>query len=160
MKKMSLLILLVIISCQKEQNITAQHTNRDSTGNQNRSQKESGAIKVIENKPVMNKDEIIRTVDASEIPFILNENFTKNGQWLTLKITNYNKPYLKANIITKEKDLNIRIGGIRLPDGNEDGPFSDKVSYEIKSKGEVWLSVGRNNMAEGKSTGSFSIKVE
>lgn len=159
MKKLLLLIPLLMISCQKEKSIT-QHANGDSTGNEHKLQKESVAIKVIENEPVTNKDEIIRTVDASQIPFILHENFTKDGQYLILKIANYTKPHLKAEIITEEKDFNIRINGIRLPDGNEDGPFSDEVSYDIKSRGEVWLTVGGNNMSEGKSTGSFSVKVE
>ncbi len=159
MKKSLLLIPLFMISCQKEKNVITQHANQDSTGNQNKPQKESVAIKVIENKPVTNKDEIIRTVDASQIPFILNENFTKDEQVLSLKITNYTKPSIKVNLINKNH-LNLRFTGIKLPDGSEDGPLPDEISYKIKGKGDVWLFFSRNTMAEGASTGNFSVKVE
>ncbi|WP_343658127.1 hypothetical protein [Chryseobacterium sp.] len=159
MKKSLLLIPLLMICCQKEKNIITQRANGDSTGNQNKPQKESVAIKVIENEPVTNKDEIIRTVDASQIPFILNENFTKDWQSLSLKITNYNRPSIKVNLINKNH-INLRFAAIKLPDGSDDGPLPDEISFNTKGKGEVWLFFSGNTMAEGESTGNFSVKVE
>ncbi len=35
-----------------------------------------------------------------------------------------------------------------------------EITYDVPSSGEIWLIIGKNNMAEGKTTGSFSVTVE
>jgi len=104
--------------------------------------------------------QIIRTADASQLPFALGEEFTKEGQELVLKLRNYEKPDLKATITTKQKDFNIRFNQIRLPNGNYDGPFGRDITYKIPEKGEVWLIIGKSNMASGNTKGSFMVNVE
>ncbi|MBB6371907.1 hypothetical protein [Chryseobacterium shigense] len=179
MKKSLLLIPLIIISCKKEPNIT-ETPGRDSVMvtemPDSAAKADSVSLRkrdsIINNAPVTKevlrkgvmrseKDgQIIRTADASQLPFTLGEEFTKDGQELILKLTNYNKPEIKARISTNEKDFNIRFNQIRLPNGEYDGPFSREISYDIKESGEVWLIIGKSNMASGNTKGGFNVSVE
>ncbi|UZT96913.1 hypothetical protein ODZ84_17060 [Chryseobacterium fluminis] len=179
MKKSLLLIPLIIISCKKDP-VVADTSNKDSLAvtpqTDSTSIADSVALKkkdsLINNAPatkeVLRKgvmrnikdDQIIRTADAEQLPFTLGEEFTKEGQVLVLKITNYNKPAIKAKISTKNKDFNIRINQIKMPNGEFDGPFSQEMTHEVKGKGEVWLMIGQNNMASGNTTGNFTVSVE
>jgi hypothetical protein len=79
---------------------------------------------------------------------------------LVLKIVNYDQPTLKAKISTNEKDFNIRFNQIKLPNGEYDGPFGREISYDIQGKGEIWLIIGKSNMASGNTKGGFSVSVE
>ncbi|WP_326982126.1 hypothetical protein VUJ46_18230 [Chryseobacterium sp. MYb264] len=179
MKKILLLIPLLIISCKKDAPVT-ENPSQDSVAVSEQKNPDSGldsvAIRkkdsIINNAPVTKEvlkkgvmrnekeGQIIRTADAEQLPFKLGEQFTKDGQELVLKITDYNKPTIKASIITKEKDFNIRFNQIKLPNGDYDGPFSRDITYDVKGKGEVWLIIGKSNMASGKTTGSFTVSVE
>lgn len=179
MKKSLLLIPLIIISCKKEGSVN-ETANKDSIMVSDQPRPESSidsvAIRkkdsIINNSPVTKhvlkkgvmrsekEGQIIRTADASQLPFTVGEQFTKEGQELILKITNYNKSDLKASISTKEKDFNIRFNQIKLPTGEYDGPFGREIFYQIAGKGEVWLIIGKSNMASGNTKGSFSVNVE
>ncbi|NML70249.1 hypothetical protein HHL23_10615 [Chryseobacterium sp. RP-3-3] len=179
MKKSLLLIPLIIISCKKEANIS-ETPNMDSavvTEMPDASAKADSAElrkkdSIINNAPVTKEvlrkgvmrsekeGQIIRTADASQLPFTLGEEFTKDGQELVLKLTHYDKTTIKAKISTNEKDFNIRFNQIKLPNGDYDGPFSREIIYETKGKGEVWLIIGKSNMASGNTIGSFNVSVE
>ncbi|KFF08504.1 hypothetical protein [Chryseobacterium luteum] len=178
MKKSLLLIPLIIISCKKEPAIT-ETPDRDSarsTEMPDAAKTDSAVLRekdsIINNAPVTKEvlrkgvmrsekeGRIIRTADASQLPFTLGEEFTKDGQELVLKLTHYDKPNIKAKISTNEKDFNIRFNQIRLPNGDYDGPFGRDLTYDIKEKGEVWLIIGKSNMASGNTKGSFNVSVE
>jgi hypothetical protein len=179
MRKSLLLIPLIIISCKKDPNITEMPT-KDSVAvsemPDEASKADSVALKkkdsIINNAPatkevlrkgVMRNEkagQIIRTADASQLPFTLGEEFTEDGQELVLKLTHYDKPDIKAKISTKEKDFNIRFNQIKLPNGDYDGPFGREITHEISGKGEVWLIIGKSNMASGNTKGSFTVSVE
>ncbi len=181
MKKLFLLIPLVMLSCKKESSVTeTQNQDTDSlsavqqpapAGNT-----DSEALKIkdsiINNAPktkevlrtgVMRevKDgQIIRTVDGERLPITLGEEFTGENQELVLKITDFGNSQIKARISTKEKDFNIRFNQIKLPNGDYDGPFSRDLTYDIKEKGEVWLIIGKSNMASGNTKGNFNVSIE
>jgi hypothetical protein len=179
MKKLFLLIPLVIFSCKKESSVT-ETQNTDSLADVQQpvtTEKTDSAVlkmkdSVINNAPktkevlrtgVMRevKDgQIIRTVDGGRFPLTLGEEFTKDGQELVLKIINFNQPKINAKISTKEKDFNIRFNQIKLPNGDYDGPFGRDLTYDIKEKGEVWLIIGKSNMASGNTKGSFKVSLE
>lgn len=179
MKKSLLLIPLLIVSCQKE-SAPAETQKNDSVIVSEQSdtapKMDSAAVKmkdsVINNAPktkevlktgVMRsvKDgQITRTVDAAQFPLTLGEEFTKDGQEFTLKIINFDQSKIKAKISTNEKDFNIRFNQIKLPNGDYDGPFGREITYDVKDKGEVWLIIGKNNMASGNTKGSFTVSVE
>lgn len=180
MKKSVLLFLpLFIIACKKESPVTENVSNDSvslikTTGDSSKS--DSAEIRqkdsVINNAPVTKevlktgvmreeKDRvIIRIADGEHLPFTIGEEFTEKHDKLILKIENYTKPEIKASINTKEKDFNIRFNQIQLPDGTMDGPFMREISHKVPKKGEVWLIIGKNNMADGKTTGDFSVTVE
>lgn len=103
---------------------------------------------------------LVKTIEGNRFPMVIQEEFTKDHDKLILKISNYSKPQLKAKIITKQNDFNIKFNQIKLPDGMMDGPFGREITYDISEKGEVWLIIGKNNMADGKITGAFSVNIE
>ncbi|MCS3530832.1 hypothetical protein [Chryseobacterium sp. JUb7] len=179
MKKSLLLIPLIIISCKKDPAVT-ETQNKDSMALTK--QADSAAVvdsvalrkkdSIINNAPAtkevlrtgvmrnLKEDQIVRTADAGQLPFTLGEEFTKDGQELILKITDFDKPTIKAKVSTKAKDFNIRINQIKLPNGDYDGPFGREITHEIDGKGEVWLIIGKSNMASGNTKGSFTVSVE
>lgn len=179
MKKSLLLIPLIIISCKKETNIPGV-SGKDSTvvtempdstyrpdsvalRKKDSIINNAPATKEVLRKGVMRSEkegQIIRTADASQIPFTLGEAFTKDDQELVLKLTHYEQPNIKAKISTKEKDFNIRFNQIKLPNGDYDGPFGREIAYETPGKGEVWLIIGKSNMASGNTKGNFTVTVE
>jgi hypothetical protein len=179
MKKSLLLIPLIIISCKKDPSVLETQNKDSMTVSEQPASTErpdSAALRkkdsIINNAPktkeVLKKGvmrnvkdgQIIRTVDAEQFPLTLGEEFTKDGQEFILKITDFDKPILKAKISTKEKDFNIRFNQIKLPNGDYDGPFGREITYDVKGKGEVWLMIGKSNMASGNTKGSFTVSVE
>lgn len=179
MKKSLLLIPLIVVACKKEPAVTVTK-DKDSTVV---TEMPDSVVKtdsvvlrkkdsIINNAPVTKevlrkgvmRDEkdgqIIRTADANQLPFTIGEEFTKDDQDFILKLTRYDRPNIKAKILTKEKDFNIRFNQIRLPNGNYDGPFGREITYETPGKGEVWLIIGKSNMASGNTKGSFTVTVE
>lgn len=179
MKKSLLLIPLIIISCKKDPS-TLETQNKDSISVSKQPdstvKSDSAALRmkdsIINNAPktkevlrtgvmrTIKDGQIIRTVDAEQFPLTLGEEFTKDDQEFILKITDFDKPNIKAKISTKEKDFNIRFNQIKLPNGDYDGPFSREITYDVKGKGEVWLIIGKSNMASGNTKGSFTVSVE
>jgi hypothetical protein len=178
-KSVLLLIPLVVLSCKKEVPVS-ETTKNDSVvvSEQPTSSemKDSVAIRqkdsVINNAPMTKevlqtgvareeKDRVIvRLADGERLPFTIGEEFTEKHDKLILKISNFSKPKITAKISTKQQDFNIRFNQIQLPDGKMDGPFSREITYDVPKSGEVWLIIGKNNMADGKTTGSFSVTVE
>lgn len=179
MKKSLLLIPLIIVSCKKEPAVVTAPDKDSAIVTElpdSAYKKDSAALKtrdsIINNAPVTKEvlrkgvmrnekeGQIIRTADASQLPFTLGEEFTKDGQELVLKLTHYDQPNIKAKISTKEKEFNIRFNQIKLPNGDYDGPFGRDITYETPGKGELWLIIGKSNMASGNTKGSFTVSVE
>ncbi len=179
MKKSLLLIPLIIVACKKEPAVTSVQSKDSAVVTEmpdSVMKADSAAVRkrdsIINNAPVTKEvlrkgvmrnekeGQIIRTADATQLPFTLGEEFKKDDQELILKLTHYDRPNIKAKISTKEKDFNIRFNQIKLPNGDYDGPFGREITYETPGKGEVWLIIGKSNMASGNTKGSFTITVE
>ena len=75
-------------------------------------------------------------------------------------IKNVTKPTISVKINTVEKDRNLRINQIILPDGSTDGPFSKEMNYTKKKNGTYKIVIGKNLMAEGKLVGNVSVSVK
>ncbi|OBW42815.1 hypothetical protein AB670_00765 [Chryseobacterium sp. MOF25P] len=171
MKKYALIIIpLLIISCKKETLATDKKTDSIIVSEQsaNTSQVDSQNIKInkdtlkapINSKSEVKDGEITKLIDGEKFPSTLECEFTDKIQKLVIRITNYNKGELKATIIPENNKMNIRFNQIKTPDGKYDGPFGRDISYKISSKGEVWLIIGKNLMAEGENSGHFSVRIE
>jgi len=171
--------LLFLTSCQKEKHETVTQTNDSIIVDEqavNQNPKDSVAVKtkdsVINNAPktkevlengVMREEKdrvIVRMADGERLPFTIGEKFTPDHDKLILKITNFKKSSISATIKVKDKNQNIRFNQIKMPDGSMDGPFGKELSHEVKGTGELWLIIGKNNMADGITTGDFSVTVE
>ena len=113
-----------------------------------------GAFRTVEG------NKIIRTVDASQLPFTIGEEFTNENQQFILVIKDVKKSSISVTISTNDKNRNLRINQIILPDNSSDGPFSKTMKYKISKKGIYKIVVGKNLMAEGKLTGNFNLSVE
>lgn len=65
-----------------------------------------------------------------------------------------------AQLVPKDKDLNIRFSQIIMPDGQSDGPFTRSIKYELKQKGLYKLIISPNHMADGKKSGDFLLQLK
>lgn len=174
MKKTILLIIpLMILSCKKEA-VVSDISQKDSSvvselpspqsrlDSANMPKSDSLIKKDSVNKELVReeKDKVIVITKDGSGPFKIDEEFTDKHDKLILKIVNFNKSKITAKITTKQQDFNIRFNQIKLPDGKMDGPFMREITYNVPTSGELWLIIGKNNMADGKITGSFSVNVE
>lgn len=179
MKKILFLLPLALLSCKKDPEVTVNQKKDSTVVSESPGPAETAdsvAVKmkdsVINNAPKtkevlrtgvmrdVKEGQITRTIDAAQLPVRLGEEFTEDGQEFILKITGFSKSDIKAAISTKEKDFNIRFNQIKLPNGDYDGPFGREITYDVKGKGEVWLIIGKSNMASGNTKGSFTVSVE
>lgn len=174
MKKSILLIIpLMILSCKKEA-VVSDMAQKDSLvvnelptpqsrlDSANMPKSDSLIKKDSVNKELVReeKDKVIIITKDGSSSFKIDEEFTDKHDKLILKIVNFNKSKITAKITTKQQDFNIRFNQIKLPDGKMDGPFMREITYNVPASGELWLIIGKNNMADGKTTGSFSVNVE
>lgn len=173
MKKLILLIPLLLIGCKKD-STTLNMQSQDSTKVEIKPISQNQKINqdsLIANSPVVekvldegvnrdvDKNEIIRTADGSMLPFTIGDQFTKDNQKFILKLKNISNSKLKITIETRDP-MNIRINQIKKPDGTFDGPFGQTLNLATPQKGEYWIILGKNLMAEGTGKGHFSLKVE
>lgn len=165
--------LLLIVSCKKA--VPSQENKADSVIV---SEQSSNALQVDSTNAKVKNDtlqsvntkseenvskqngETVKLVDGEKLPSTLECEFTDKVQKVVVRIANYKKDQLKANIIPENNNMNIRFNQIKTPDGKYDGPFGREISYKISGKGEVWLIIGKNLMAEGDNVGRFSVRIE
>lgn len=177
MKKSLILIPLILFSCKKESAVT-ETLHKDSAKISDKTVVEnpidSAQIKdsIINNAPATKEvlrtgvmrnidgKTITREADAEQMPFTIGEEFTQDNEEFILKIKNVKAGKISAKISPAENSQNIRFNQIKLPDSSYDGPFGREVSYDIKKDGEVWLIIGKSNMASGETKGKFSVSVE
>lgn len=108
----------------------------------------------------LTKTDTLRIIQGNKLPVKLEGQFVKDQQKLTIKIENFDKPQVVARIIPSDGDMNIRLNQIRLADGSFDGPFGRNLTYKISQKGEIWLIIGHDLMADGKMTGTFKVEID
>lgn len=168
-----LLSLLLIVSCKKA--VPSQEKKTDSVIV---SEQSENTLPLDSTNSKINKDtlqslsvksddhlnektgEITKLIDGEKLPSTLECEFTDKIQKVVVRIINYKKDQLKADIIPENNNMNIRFNQIKTPDGKYDGPFGREISYKISGKGEVWLIIGKNLMAEGDNVGRFSVRIE
>lgn len=174
MKKLILFIPFLVIACKKDNTATLSNKKADSTilapktvpektpVNKDSLIANSTEVKKVLDEGVnreVNKNEIVRTADASMLPFTIGDQFTNDTQKFILKIKNVSKAKLKISVESRNP-MNIRIEQIKRPDGSFDGPWGRTLNLETPQKGEYWIMLGKNLMADGTGKGHFSLKVE
>lgn len=103
---------------------------------------------------------ISRTFSADRLPLTIDETFSYHGQELLLKIQHFKRGKIIGIIEPADKEMNIRFNQIRYPDEAWDGPFGREINLPVTGEGELWLRIGRSNMASGKDTGSFQVHLK
>lgn len=173
MKKLILLIPLLLIGCKKESTSVSVESidsarsaseliQKNKTVNQDSLIANSKVVAKVLDEGVnrnVDKNEIVRTADGSMLPFTVGDQFTTDDQKFILKLKNVSRSKLKITIETG-KPMNLRINQIKKPDGSFDGPFGQTLILNTAKKGEYWIILGKNLMADGNGKGHFSLKIE
>ena len=170
--KILMLIPIILFSCNKQESVTEIQSKSDTLSQQisieNSSMKDSvdtrietvqqngrqGMMREVEG------NKIIRIADASQIPFSIGEEFTEENQQFILKIRNFERENISGEISPEKAGMNIRFNQIKLPGGETEGPFGRALVFKTKEKGEIWLIIGKSNMASGETKGKFSVNIQ
>ena len=175
MKTEILLSTFLMMACSKKEAVTEITTGNDSaavsdevTVNVPADSPQNGVVSMdaVQNQPPVSGtfraregNKIIKTINGDMIPLSVRDEFVNDDQQYILKIKNFGRQTISGEITPEYPQMNIRFNQIRLPNGEYDGPFGREISYNIKDKGEIWLIIGRSNMASGASTGKFEIQI-
>lgn len=170
MKKLVVLLALVIISCNKKETVSVKPSVSDSATFQKSLVSDSGkgvttteaqtatlglnAFRTVEDR------KIVKTINADMIPLTLSDEFTDQQQEYVIKIENFGGQNITGEIYPENPEMNIRFNQIRLPNGEFDGPFGREIFYKTRDNGEIWLIIGKSNMASGVTAGKFSVNIK
>ena len=165
MKKLLLLAPIILWSCNKSDSVKESTSIVDIL--QQRPVERDSATEVINEVPMgrqgmmreVEGNKIIRTADAQQIPFNIGEEFTEEDQQFIVKIKNFKQKTISGEVTPENAEMNIRFNQIKLPDGSFDGPFGRQINYAVKGGGELWLIIGKSNMASGDVKGNFSVNI-
>ncbi|QOW10847.1 hypothetical protein Q73A0000_11010 [Kaistella flava (ex Peng et al. 2021)] len=175
MKKLLVILPLLLMSCTKKEAVsenTAKHDSvilsddnidnkMDSAANGNVSIDENNALKEsFKTSRIIEGNKIIKTIQADMIPLTIADEFTKPDQQMVLKIENFTGKKIDGKITPENPQMNIRFNQIKLAKGDYDGPFGRDINYDIKENGEIWLLIGKSNMASGDTKGKFTINLK
>lgn len=168
MKKFLIFLPLILTSCNK-QNEKVMNTDKDSVKTiADSTTKGIVSIDEASEKPEISKnafrvvegDKIIKTINGDMLPMEISDEFTTTNQQMIIKIKNFNGSKISGKVTPTNPKLNIRFNQIRLANAEFDGPFGAEINYDIKPKGEIWLIIGKNLMADGESTGKFTVSLK
>ncbi|MCP2036923.1 hypothetical protein [Chryseobacterium sp. HSC-36S06] len=164
MKKLILLIPIFLLSCNKTESVKMSASTADTVAQNPKLENDTANVaETAAGRQGMMREvdgnKIIRTADAQQIPFSIGEEFTEEDQQFILKIKNFKGQNITGEIMPEKPDMNIRFNQIKLPNGSFDGPFGRQINYAVKGGGELWLIIGKSNMASGDVKGNFSVNI-
>ena len=175
MKTEILLSTFLMMACSKKEAVTEITTGNDSaavsdevTVNVPADSPQNGVVSMdtVQNQqPVSGTfrategNKIIKTINGDMIPLTVRDEFVNDDQRYILKIKNFDRQNISGEIIPENPQMNIRFNQIKLPNGETYGPFGRGMIFKFRESGEIWLIIGRSNMASGASTGKFEIQI-
>ena len=164
MKKLILLIPIFLLSCNKTESVKMSTSTADTIAQNPILEYDTAKVAgtTAGRQGMMREvdgNKIIRTADAQQIPFSIGEEFTEEDQQFILKIKNFKGRNITGEITPENPYMNIRFNQIKLPNGSFDGPFGRQINYAVKGGGELWLIIGKSNMASGNVKGNFSVDI-
>ena len=89
----------------------------------------------------------------------MHDEFTSDVSELIIKIPDFDRQNISGEIVPENPKMNIRFNQIKLPNGDFEGPFSRGMMFKSRENGEIWLIIGKSNMASGIASGKFSVFV-
>jgi hypothetical protein len=81
------------------------------------------------------------------------------NQHITVPLKIASGKELFASLSSEDKNANIRISQVGLPDSTFDGPFGRVLRYKMKTPGNYQLIIGENMMAGDRWKGDFVLRV-
>lgn len=84
----------------------------------------------------------------------------KEREPVTFSFQSGDYTHLKGKLTSPSDTANIRFNQITMPNGNQDGPFSREIDYELTQPGTYQLSIGESLMAGDPWGGEFTIEIE
>ena len=90
---------------------------------------------------------------------ILKLKMDSANDHLTIPLAISSGKELFAALSSDDKNANIRISQIGLPDSTFDGPFGKDLHYKMKSPGNYKIIIGENMMAGDRWKGDFVLRV-
>lgn len=147
MKNKSVFLLVFVALCACHQN--AQKKNID--------EKKSHELKKDSSETQLKKQRHLLFPKSDTL--VLNLKIDSADQHLTIPLTISNGNEIFASLSSSDKNANIRINQIGLPDSTFDGPFGKDIHYKIKMPGIYKLIIAEEMMAGDRWKGNFSLKV-
>lgn len=171
MKKLLFLIPVIVFSCSRKKEVSEipVKNNQTESGQERKEEKQADSLQISKDVAaaetqdilrISEGDKIIRTVNSARIPTAISDEFTDDRQQLIIKIKNFDRQNISGKITPENPQMNIRFNQIKLPDGSYDGPFGRELTYKSKDRGEVWLMIGKSNMASGEAKGKFTVALQ
>ena len=90
---------------------------------------------------------------------ILKLKMDSANDHLTIPLAISSGKELFAALSSDDKNANIRISQVGLPDSTFDGPFGKDLHYKMKSPGNYKIIIGENMMAGDRWKGDFVLRV-
>lgn len=90
----------------------------------------------------------------------LNGNIDGFGQQITYVFEASKGQKLNASVRPKKSQGNIRISQIYIPSGQADGPFGEKMAYDLTENGDYRLILSENQMAGDPWKGEYLLTIE
>ena len=113
---------------------------------------------VISEKKTLN-DTLPRGLSDLSDTLILKLKMDSANDHLTVPLAISSGKELFAALSSDDKNANIRISQVGLPDSTFDGPFGRDLHYKMKTPGNYKIIIGENMMAGDRWKGDFVLKV-
>lgn len=117
---------------------------------------ENDSVKTENNEP---NDSLPKDLSPLSDTLILKLKMDSATSHLTIPVLITSGKDLFAALSSDDKNANIRISQVGLPDSTFDGPFGKDIHYKIKEHGNYKIIIGENMMAGDRWIGDFVLKV-
>lgn len=106
----------------------------------------------------LDQDSLIQvTVTAGDIPDAVSLQVEHAYQQVQVLIKAVHSDSLSVVMQVPDKERNLRMNQIVLPDGSMDGPFGHELHYHTRLRGNYIIRIGRDNMADGTVQGPVTL---
>jgi hypothetical protein len=104
-------------------------------------------------------DTFPKSISALSDTLIIKLKMDSANDHLTIPLTITSGKELFASLSSEDKNANIRISQIALPDSTFDGPFGKNLDFKMKAPGNYKIIIGENMMAGDRWEGDFILRI-
>ena len=107
----------------------------------------------------MSNDTLPKGLSDLSDTLVLKLKMDSANDHLTIPLAITSGKELFAALSSADKNANIRISQVGLPDSTFDGPFGKDLRYKMKTPGNYKIIIGENMMAGDRWKGDFVLRV-